>query len=107
MLGLDHSGSKKDSWYRLPGEEKTWNWNVNQMNCFMGEVLSAVGVTAPNSFSYSWHSLRHAASSSCKAVNVADSKIMWLHNWKSMAVAYATYIDPLCPATPACYRFFG
>jgi hypothetical protein len=22
-------------------------------------------------------------------------------------VAYATYIDPLCPATPACYRFFG
>ena len=26
---------------------------------------------------------------------------------KSMQVAYATYIDPLCPATPACYRFFG
>ena len=106
-LGLDRGGNKKDSWYRLPGEEKTWNWNVNQMNVFMGEVLSAVGVTAPDSFSYSWHSLRHAAASSCKAINVADSKIMYLHNWKSMVVAYATYIDPLCPATPACYRFFG
>ena len=42
-----------------------------------------------------------------KAINVADSKIMFMHNWKSMVVAYATYIDPLCPATPACYRFFG
>ena len=80
---------------------------VNQMNCFMGEVLAAAGVTAPDSFRYSWHSLRHSAASSCKAINVADSKIMFLHNWKSMAVAYATYIDPLCPATPACYRFFG
>ena len=38
---------------------------------------------------------------------MADSKIMFMHNWKSMVVAYATYIDPLCPATPACYRFFG
>ena len=77
------------------------------MNVFMAEVLTAVGVTAPDTFSYSWHSLRHAAASSAKAINVADSRIMWLHNWKSMQVAYATYIDPLCPATPACYRFFG
>ena len=106
-LGLDKSGSEKDSWYRLPGEEKTWNWNVNQMNCFMGEVLAAAGVTAPDSFRYSWHSLRHSAASSCKAINVADSKIMFLHNWKSMVVAYATYIDLLCLTTPACYRFFG
>ena len=43
----------------------------------------------------------------CKAIAVDDSRIMWLHNWRSMQVAYATYIDPLCPATPACFRFFG
>ena len=24
-----------------------------------------------------------------------------------MVVAYATYIDLLCPTTPACYHFFG
>lgn len=105
-LGLD-AGNPKESWYRLPGETKTWSWNVNQMNTFMGEVLVAVGVVAPDTFSYSWHSLRHCAASSCKAINVADSKIMWLHNWSSMQVAYATYIDPLCPATPACFRFYG
>ena len=51
--------------------------------------------------------IRFSFSASEKAINVADSKIMFLHNWKSMQVAYATYIDPLCPATPACYRFFG
>ena len=34
------------------------------MNVFMAEVLTAVGATAPDTFSYSWHSLRHAAASS-------------------------------------------
>ena len=77
------------------------------MNVFMAETLQALGIVAPDSFSFSWHSLRHGAASSEKAINVADSKIMWMHNWKSMQVAYAIYIDPLCPATPACYRFFG
>ena len=100
-------GDPRESWYRLPGETRSWSWTVSHMNVFMAEVLTAVGVTAPDTFSYSWHSLRHAAASSAKAINVADSRIMWLHNWKSMQVAYATYIDPLCPATPACYRFFG
>eukprot|EP01050_Picozoa_sp_SAG11_P010775 SAG11_NODE_1100_length_5869_cov_8.279896_4_plen_355_part_00 len=105
MVGA--AAEAKDSWYRLPGESKTWTWSVSQMNVFMAEVLAALDIVAPETFSYSWHSLRHAAASSCKAINVADSKIMWLHNWKSMQVAYSTYIDPLCPATPACYRFFG
>jgi hypothetical protein len=84
-LGLDRGGNKKDSWYRLPGEEKTWNWNMNQiMNVFMGEVLLVVGVTTPHSFA---------------------RLSMWLT--RSMAVAYATYIDPLCPTTLVCYSFFG
>ena len=107
VLGVEISGTVKDSWYRLPAEQKTWLWNVDQMNVFMNETLEALGIAAPESFSFSWHSLRHGAASSEKAINVADSKIMFMHNWKSMAVAYATYIDPLCPATPACYRFFG
>ena len=28
-------------------------------------------------------------------------------NWSSMKVALATYIDPLCPVTPACFRWYG
>eukprot|EP01050_Picozoa_sp_SAG11_P032839 SAG11_NODE_10862_length_797_cov_2.112696_1_plen_109_part_00 len=95
MVGA--AGKPRDSWYRLPDETNTWNWSVSQMNVFMAEVLAALDIVALESFSYSWHSLRHAAASSCKAINVADSKIMWLHNWKSMQVAYSTYIDPLSP----------
>ena len=107
VLGLVGTGTKRDSWYRLPGETGTARWNVSQMNVFMAETLEALDIVAPDSFSFSWHSLRRGAASSEKAINVADSKIMWMHNWKSMQVAYATYIDPLCPATPACFRFFG
>jgi hypothetical protein len=41
------------------------------------------------------------------AIGVVAAKTMWLQNWKSMHVALSTYIDPLCPATRGCYRFFG
>ena len=88
VLGLLGSGTKRDSWYRLPGETGTARWNVSQMNVFMAETLQALDIVAPDSFSFSWHSLRHGAASSEKAINVADSKIMWMHNWKSMQVAY-------------------
>ena len=56
---------------------------------------------------FQWHSLRHMAASSQSAINVADTKIMYLQNWSSMRVALDTYIDPLCPVTPGCYRWFG
>ena len=45
--------------------------------------------------------------SSQSAINVADTKIMYLQNWSSMRVALDTYMDPLCPVTPGCYRWFG
>ena len=32
---------------------------------------------------------------------------MHLQNWSSMKVALATYIDPLCPVTPACFGWYG
>ena len=35
-LGVASGGElanvEKDSWYRLPGEMQTWNWNVDKMN---------------------------------------------------------------------------
>ena len=110
-LGLTPGGRcasvAKESWYRLPGEEQTWNWNTDMMNKFLNDVLKALSLSAPDSFSYSWHSLRHMAASSQSAINVADTKIMYLQNWSSMRVALDTYIDPLCPVTPGCYRWFG
>ena len=32
----------KESWYRLPGEEQTWNWNTDMMNKFLNDVLTGV-----------------------------------------------------------------
>lgn len=110
-LGVASGGElanvEKDSWYRLPGEMQTWNWNVDKMNEFLGEVLKALDVCAPDTFVYSWHSLRHMAASSQSAIGVVDSKIMYLQNWSSMKVALSTYIDPLCPATLDCFRWYG
>jgi len=110
-LGLCEGGAfasqERDSWYRLPWESATWRWNVGQMNGFMSAVLTPLGIVAAATFVFSWHSLRHGAASSQSAINVAQAKIMWLQNWANMAVALATYIDPLCPATAGCYRFFG
>ena len=77
------------------------------MNEFLGEVLKALDVCAPDTFVYSWHSLRHMAASSQSAIGVVDSKIMYLQNWSSMKVALSTYIDPLCPATLDCFRWYG
>ena len=104
--GVD-PGTPRDSWYRLPGEEKTWDWNVDRMNEFLSEVLQALSICAPATFLYSWHSLRHMAASSQSAIGVADAKIMFLQNWASMKVALETYIDPLCPATAGCFRWYG
>ena len=57
------------------------------MNEFLGEALKALDVCAPDTFVYSWHSLRHMAASSQSAIGVVDSKIMYLQNWSSMKVA--------------------
>lgn len=105
--GGECASAARDSWYRLPGEKQTWNWNTDMMNKFLNNVLQALDLSAPESFSYSWHSLRHMAASSQSAINVADTKIMYLQNWSSMRVALDTYIDPLCPVTPGCYRWYG
>jgi hypothetical protein len=102
-----HAGKARDSWYRLPGESATWRWDVGRMNEFMCEVLQALQLAAPDSFTWTWHSLRHMAASCQSAIGVSNAKIMWLQNWASMQVALGTYIDPLCPATAAAYRWYG
>eukprot|EP01048_Picozoa_sp_COSAG05_P024179 COSAG05_NODE_5566_length_1138_cov_1.967276_2_plen_78_part_00 len=51
--------------------------------------------------------MRHMAASSQSAIGVSDAKIMFLQNWASMKVALETYIDPLCPATAGCFRWYG
>jgi hypothetical protein len=105
--GGAHAPKLHESWYRLPTESGTAKWNVGKMNEFLGCVLQPLGIVAPASFKFSYHSLRHGAASSQSAIGVVAAKTMWLQNWKSMHVALSTYIDPLCPATRGCYRFFG
>ena len=107
VSGGSAAGGPRDSWYRLPGEKQTWLWDVGQMNRVLTECLRALQIVAPATFTYSWHSLRHMAASSQSAIGVTDSRIMHLQNWSSMKVALSTYIDPLCPVTPACFRWYG
>ena len=107
VAGGKFAGKPRDSWYRLPGEARTWSWDVGQMNKFMTECLLSLEIVAPATFKYSWHSLRHMAASSQSAIGVSDARIMHLQNWSSMKVALATYIDPLCPVTEGCYRWYG
>jgi len=100
-------GDDRESYYRMSGDERTWNWDVQRMNGFLSRCLSALGIEAPAGFKYTYHSLRHAAASSMAAINVHEARMLWLQGWSSKGVALSTYIDPNCPATPGCYWAFG
>ena len=100
-------GDARESLYRMSGEARTWQWDVQKMNGFLSRCLDALGIEAPEGYKYSYHSLRHAAASSMAAINVHEARMLWLQGWSSKGVALSTYIDPNCPATAGCYWAFG
>ena len=77
------------------------------MNEFLDVVLGVLGVSPPEGFVYTYHSLRHMAASSMAAINVHESKMVDLQGWSSTRVALTTYIDPKCVVTAGCYHLFG
>ena len=58
-------------------------------------------------FKYSYHSLRHMAASSMKAIGVSDQKVKMMGRWKCIETVDDTYVDPACAATYGCYRLYG
>ena len=94
------------SYWALPGETRTLHWKQSKMNDMLVLFLGAHGVVAPDGFAYTYHSLRHMAASSMKAIGLSDRHIMAAGRWKALE-SIETYIDPYCKATGGCYRFFG
>eukprot|EP01046_Picozoa_sp_COSAG06_P056022 COSAG06_NODE_10472_length_1676_cov_7.212394_2_plen_174_part_00 len=53
---------------------------------------------------FCYHSIRHMAASSMKAIGVADQRVKMMGNWADMVTADKKYVDPACSDTYGCYR---
>ena len=54
-----------------------------------------------------YHSLRHMAASSMKAIGVSDQRVKMMGRWKCIETVDDTYVDPACADTYGCYRLYG
>ena len=104
-LGLN-DGVERSLW-ALPGEKRTLHWRQSRMNDFLSLILRVRNVKPPAGFKYSYHSLRHMAASSMKAIGVSDQKVKMMGRWKCIETVDDTYVDPACAATYGCYRLYG
>lgn len=97
--------SDTHSFYSLRGERRTWP--STQVDTWLRECLAHLSVAPPAGERWSGHSLRKGAASGAAAIDVSLSKICWCGGWSIQSRAVHDYIDPTCPATPACRLFFG
>ena len=78
-----------------------------QIDAWLEESLAHLGASPPPGEKWSGHSLRKAAASGAAACGVALHKICYVGGWSIKSQVVYDYIDPTCPCTPACVRFFG
>ena len=105
--GVAAVASGHDSYYSMWGERNSGNWSQAKMDGFLQVVLRQQGVSAPDGFSYSYHSLRKMAASSIKCIGVSDQRLQFFGRWKDIATANDRYVDAACTDTYGCYRLFG
>ena len=77
------------------------------IDSWLGEVLVLLDATPPSGESWTGHSLRKGAASGAAAHGVALFRICFMGDWASTSAAVHDYIDPTCPNSAACRRFFG
>ena len=70
-------------------------------------VLALLRVTPPAGETWSGHSLRKGAASGAAARGVGLDRICYVGGWSVHGKAVHLYVDPTCPDSPACRRFFG
>ena len=70
-------------------------------------VLGHLGEHPPSGDVWSGHSLRKGAASGAGALDVALFRICYMGGWSVRSAVVHDYIDPTCPVTPACRRYFG
>lgn len=80
---------------------------TTQIDTWLDECLAHLGARPPAGEKWTGHSLRKAAASGAAACGVALHKICYVGGWSIKSKAVFDYIDPTCPHSPACLRFFG
>ena len=78
-----------------------------QIDTWLRLCLAHHGYEPPAGELWSGHSLRKGAASGAGALDVALHRICYAGGWKSCSRVVLDYIDPTCPLTSACRRFFG
>ena len=100
---------RRASYYALPGAEATRRkaFRASTIDGWLREILAHLDIQPPPGELWSGHSLRKGAASGAAAIDVAVHRICWLGGWSIQSKAVFDYIDPTCPASAACSRFFG
>ena len=92
-------------YYRMPLDEGMPPSTA--VDSWLGEVLDLLGASPPEGEKWTGHSLRKGAASGASAHGVALFRVCYMGDWASTSAAVHDYIDPTCPNSPACRRFFG
>jgi predicted nucleic acid-binding protein len=94
------------SYYALPGEKRR-TFTAGFIDSWTRESLAQLDVQAPAGEKWSGHSLRKGAASGAAAIDVALHRICYMGGWSIHSRVVHDYIDPTCPASAACRRFYG
>ena len=92
-------------YFALPGEKL--RFPPSQIDTWLSNSLAHLDVQPPAGEKWTGHSLRKGAASGAAAIDVALHKICYAGGWSIKSKAVFDYIDPTCPASSACHRFFG
>ena len=82
-----------DSYYLLPWESRK-TFPSTQIDTWLKEILSHLGVAPPDGEQWSGHSLRKGAASGAAAIGAPLNRICWCGGWSQTSRAVHDYIDP-------------
>ena len=94
------------SYWRLPGE-RARRFPPSAIDGWLRAILDHLDARPPPGELWSGHSLRKGAASGAAAEGVSLERICYCGNWSVRSKSVHDYVDPTCPQTAACRRFFG
>jgi len=92
--------------WALP-QDKPHLWNSTVQNVWMAAALRCAGVTQPEGFTYTSHSLRSGAASAASAIGVPLPQIKFYGGWARNSSVVNDYIDPTFTPSEEARFFFG
>ena len=91
--------------WRLPHDGKKWNSTV--LDDMLQRLLTVLGVTPPEGYSYSSHSLRSGAASAAFAIGADIIRICYCGGWAQGSKAVFAYVDLSWQPTADAEYFFA